>query len=68
MVTRSPGTMPAKMDVRWPARRSMKELGNDPTEDPVTRHYEPGGVQSGRGSSDRGPSQHKGTDTEEAAG
>mgnify|MGYP000332467067 CR=1 FL=1 len=58
--------MPGK-DVKWPARRSMKEPGNDPTEDRVTRHYEPGGTRSGRGLLDRGQSRHEDADTEEGA-
>ena len=57
--------MPEKKDVTWPVRRSMKEPGNDPTEDRLVRHYEPCGTRSGRGSLDRGPSRHEDADTEE---
>ena len=57
--------MPAKMDVKWPARRSKKEPGNDPTGDLTTGHSESGGVRSGRGSLDRGQSRHEGADPEE---
>ena len=43
----------------------MKEPRNNPTEDRVTRHYEPGGARSGRGSLDRGQSRHEDGDMEE---
>ena len=45
----------------------MEEQGNNPTEDQVTWHYEPGGTRSGRGLLDRGPSQHEDAATEESA-
>ena len=58
MVPRSPGMMPGR-DVKWPAKRSMKEPGNDPTEDRAARYYKPCGTRSGRGSLDRGLSRHE---------
>ena len=60
--------MPMKKDVKWPARWSKKEPGNDPTGDRTVRNSELGGARSGRGSLDRGQSRHEGADTEEGAG
>ena len=56
--------MPAEMDVKWPARRSKREQGNDPTRDRTARHSESGGARSGRGLFDRGHSRHECADTE----
>ena len=50
--------MPGK-DVKWPARRSMKKPGNDPTEDRTTRYYKPCGMRSSCGLLDRGLSRHE---------
>ena len=50
--------MPGR-DVKQPTKRSMKEPGNDPTEDCALRYYEPCGMRSGRGSLDRGLSRHE---------
>ena len=46
--------MPAKIDVKWHARRSKKEPGNGLTGDRSARYSESGGARSGRGSFDRG--------------
>ena len=45
--------------VRRPTNRSMKEPGNDPTEDCVAQYYKPCGTRSGRGSLGRGLRRHE---------
>ena len=59
--------MPMKKDVKWPARWSKKEPGNDSTGDRTARHSELGGARSGCGSLDHGRSRHEGADMEEGA-
>ena len=57
--------MPANKDVKWLARWSKKELGNDLTGDRTAWHSESGGARSGRGSLDQGQSRHEDGDMEE---